>query len=61
MHRFGQREKSRTSFIATLFVVGVTWATLGSLAGDLIVVPLQFLLVGFAVRNFRDEEIEPVR
>ena len=48
-------------FIATLFavfVVGVTWATLGSLAGTLIVVPLQFLLAGFAVRNFRDEEIE---
>jgi hypothetical protein len=49
-------------FIAPLFavcVVGVTWATLGLLAGTLIVVPLQFLLVGFAVRNFRDEEIEP--
>jgi|GEM_PF-782629 len=48
-------------FIATLFavfVVGVTLATLGSLAGTLIVVPMQFLLAGFAVRNFRDEDIE---
>jgi hypothetical protein len=50
-------------FIATLFavfVVGVTLATLGSLAGLLIVVPLQLLLAGFAVRNFRDEQIEAV-
>lgn len=42
------------------FVVVVTSVTLGSLAGTLIVVPLQFLLAGFAVRNFRDEEIESV-
>jgi hypothetical protein len=50
-------------FIASvfeMFVVVVTVVTLGSLAGALIAVPLQFLLAGFAVRNFRDEEIESV-
>ena len=49
--------------IATLlevFVVVVSVVTLGSLAGTLIAVPLQFLVVGFAVRNFRDVEIESV-
>lgn len=46
--------------LLAVLVIGVTWATLGSLVGTLMVVPLQFLIVGFAVRNFRDAEIEAV-
>lgn len=46
--------------LVAVLVIAVTWTTLGALAGVLIAIPLQFIIVGFAVRNFRDPAIEAV-
>lgn len=48
------------SGLVAVAVTTLAWASLGTLAGILIAIPLQFLLVGFAVRNFRDATIEVV-
>lgn len=48
------------SGLVAILVVALSWATLGPLAGVLSAIPLQLIVVGFAVRNFRDAEIEAV-
>ncbi len=46
--------------LVAVLVIALFWATLGPLAGVLSGIPLQPILVGFAVRNFRDTAIEAV-